>query len=100
VVLSGDARETLQRYARLRRLRLIVRKERLHPGAQLRFTDAGGTRLTCRPRDRSAQPPPLQRCAKPDLAGRSSELRLKSCFTRSDNLSLDAHCSPQGDGPS
>lgn len=28
-------------------LRLIVRKERLHPGAQLRFTDADGHRLTC-----------------------------------------------------
>ncbi|WP_405860924.1 IS1380 family transposase [Streptomyces sp. NBC_00090] len=28
-------------------MRLIVRKERLHPGAQLRFTDADGMRLTC-----------------------------------------------------
>ncbi|GAA1227504.1 MULTISPECIES: IS1380 family transposase [Streptomyces] len=28
-------------------LRLIVRKERPHPGAQLRFTDADGLRLTC-----------------------------------------------------
>lgn len=28
-------------------IRLIVRKERPHPGAQLRFTDADGTRLTC-----------------------------------------------------
>ncbi|MFF9403754.1 IS1380 family transposase [Streptomyces sp. NPDC014744] len=28
-------------------LRLIVRKERPHPGAQLRFTDADGMRLTC-----------------------------------------------------
>jgi hypothetical protein len=28
-------------------LRLIVRKERQHPGAQLRFTDADGMRLTC-----------------------------------------------------
>ncbi|GGY97670.1 IS1380 family transposase [Streptomyces poonensis] len=28
-------------------LRLIVRKERPHPGAQLRFTDADGHRLTC-----------------------------------------------------
>ncbi|WP_327289308.1 IS1380 family transposase [Streptomyces sp. NBC_01198] len=27
--------------------RLIVRKERPHPGAQLRFTDADGMRLTC-----------------------------------------------------
>lgn len=27
-------------------MRLIVRKERLHPGAQLRFTDADGLRLT------------------------------------------------------
>lgn len=26
---------------------LIVRKERPHPGAQLRFTDADGLRLTC-----------------------------------------------------
>lgn len=28
-------------------LRLIVRKEQPHPGAQLRFTDADGMRLTC-----------------------------------------------------
>ncbi|MFJ9759925.1 IS1380 family transposase [Streptomyces sp. NPDC101149] len=28
-------------------MRLIVRKERPHPGAQLRFTDANGMRLTC-----------------------------------------------------
>jgi Transposase DDE domain group 1 len=28
-------------------MRVIVRKERLHPGAQLRFTDPGGHRLTC-----------------------------------------------------
>jgi hypothetical protein len=28
-------------------MRLIVRKERAHPGAQLRFTDADGMRLTC-----------------------------------------------------
>ena len=27
-------------------MRLIVRKERPHPGAQLRFTDADGMRLT------------------------------------------------------
>ncbi|NUL15103.1 IS1380 family transposase [Streptomyces lunaelactis] len=28
-------------------MRLIVRKERAHPGAQLRFTDVDGLRLTC-----------------------------------------------------
>jgi hypothetical protein len=28
-------------------LRMVVRKERPHPGAQLRFTDADGMRLTC-----------------------------------------------------
>lgn len=28
-------------------IRLIVRKERPHPGTQLRFTDADGMRLTC-----------------------------------------------------
>jgi hypothetical protein len=28
-------------------MRLLVRKERPHPGAQLRFTDADGMRLTC-----------------------------------------------------
>jgi len=28
-------------------IRVIVRKERPHPGAQLRFTDIGGHRLTC-----------------------------------------------------
>ena len=28
-------------------MRLIVRRERPHPGAQLRFTDADGMRLTC-----------------------------------------------------
>jgi hypothetical protein len=30
-----------------RGMQLIVRKERPHPGAQLRFTDADGMRLTC-----------------------------------------------------
>src|SRR5258707_15688491 len=29
------------------RMRVIVRKERPHPGAQLRFTDIGGHRFTC-----------------------------------------------------
>ena len=28
-------------------MRVIVRKERPHPGAQLRFTDLGGHRFTC-----------------------------------------------------
>src|SRR5208282_3927188 len=28
-------------------IRIIVRKERPHPGAQLRFTDSGGHRFTC-----------------------------------------------------
>jgi hypothetical protein len=28
-------------------MRVIVRRERPHPGAQLRFTDAGGHRFTC-----------------------------------------------------
>ena len=28
-------------------IRVIVRKERPHPGAQLRFTDIGGHRFTC-----------------------------------------------------
>jgi hypothetical protein len=28
-------------------MRVIVRKERPHPGAQLRFTDIGGNRFTC-----------------------------------------------------
>jgi hypothetical protein len=30
-----------------RGMRLIVRKERPHPGAQLRFTDIDGNRVTC-----------------------------------------------------
>lgn len=79
-------------------MRLIVRKERPHPGAQLRFTDADGMRLTCfatqhqghadrrprtappparqsrgphprRPCHRPAQPPPARRRTEPDLAG-------------------------------
>jgi Transposase DDE domain group 1 len=29
------------------RMRMIVRKERPHPGAQLRFTDIGGHQFTC-----------------------------------------------------
>ena len=28
-------------------MRVIVRRERPHPGAQLRFTDPGGHRFTC-----------------------------------------------------
>jgi hypothetical protein len=47
-------------------MRVIVRKERPHPGAQMRFTDPGGQRFTCfatstkgRPARRSrATPPP------------------------------------------
>ncbi|MBB4987543.1 hypothetical protein GGE06_008516 [Streptomyces sp. SFB5A] len=79
-------------------MRLIVRKERPHPSAQLRFTDADGMRLTCfatnttgtrdrgpgaaapparprrgpdpcSPRHRSAQPPPAPHRAEPGLAG-------------------------------
>ncbi len=40
--LSGDVLEGWPKG-----MRLIVRKERPHPGAQLRFTDADGMRLTC-----------------------------------------------------
>ena len=75
-------------------MRLIVRKERPHPGAQLRFTDLDGLRLTCfatttkggqladlelrhrrrarcedRIRKRPAQPPPARHRPEPDLAG-------------------------------
>lgn len=32
---------------RLKGVRLIIRKERPYPGAQLRFTDADGMRITC-----------------------------------------------------
>lgn len=78
--------------------RLIVRKERLHPGAQLRLTDVDGTRLTrfatdtkggrlatlelrhrrrarCEDRIRNARdtglpkPAPARHCPEPDLAG-------------------------------
>jgi hypothetical protein len=37
-------------------MRLIVRKERPHPGAQLRLTDAGGMRLTCFATNTSGRP--------------------------------------------
>ncbi|MGC5344840.1 IS1380 family transposase [Streptomyces sp. DT171] len=37
-------------------LRLIVRKERPHPGAQLRLTDADGMRLTCFATNTSGRP--------------------------------------------
>lgn len=79
-------------------IRLIVRKEHPHPGAQLRFTDADEMRLTCfaintkpnpiaapelaapparprrgphprRPHHRPAQPSPARHRAEPDLAG-------------------------------
>lgn len=40
--LAGDVL-----YGRPKGMRLIVRKERPHPGAQLRLTDADGMRLTC-----------------------------------------------------
>ncbi|GAA1501733.1 IS1380 family transposase [Kitasatospora kazusensis] len=40
--LAGDVLK-----GRLAGMRLIVRKERPHPGAQLRFADADGMRLTC-----------------------------------------------------
>lgn len=62
-------------------MRLIVRKERPHPGAQLRITDADGHRITAfatstqgpiaalELRHRPAQPPPAHHRAEPDLAG-------------------------------
>jgi hypothetical protein len=78
-------------------MRLVVRKERPHPGAQLRFTDADGTADLLRhehdrhrdrgpgvaappegtsrgpyprgPRHRPAQPAPARRCPESDLAG-------------------------------
>lgn len=77
-------------------MRLIVCKERPHPGAQLRFTDLDGNRLLRdqhkrrparrprtpspqtgplrgphpkRPRHRPAQPPPARHRTEPDLAG-------------------------------
>lgn len=37
-------------------IRLIVRKERPHPGAQLRLTDADGMRLTCFPTNTLGRP--------------------------------------------
>ncbi|MEV5366122.1 IS1380 family transposase [Streptomyces cellulosae] len=37
-------------------MRLIVRKERPHPGAQLRLTDADGMRLTCSATNTSGRP--------------------------------------------
>lgn len=37
-------------------MRLIVRKERPHPGAQLRLTDADGMRLTCFATDTARTP--------------------------------------------
>ncbi|MCX4482346.1 transposase [Streptomyces anulatus] len=81
-------------------MRLIVRKERPYPGAQLRFTDLDGLRLTCfatntqggqladlelrhrrrvrcedrirnAPRHRPAQPAPARNRPEPDLAGDS-----------------------------
>lgn len=75
-------------------IRMIVRKERPHPGVQLRFTDLDGLQLTCfatntkkrparqpgitspppgphpkRPRHRPAQPAPARHRPEPDLAG-------------------------------
>ncbi|SOR77699.1 hypothetical protein SCNRRL3882_1169 [Streptomyces chartreusis NRRL 3882] len=37
-------------------MRLIVRKERPHPGAQLRITDADGRRITCFATDTTGRP--------------------------------------------
>lgn len=88
-------------------MRLIVRKERPHPGAQLRFTDIDGLRLTCSatntkggqlaglelrhhrpsPLAPPARPMALDRCHHPRNrpAPRSVELRLTNHFTRPDN---------------
>lgn len=42
-------------------MRIIVRKERPHPGAQLRFTDADGHRFTCFATDaKKGQPADLE----------------------------------------
>src|SRR5207344_3394787 len=44
-----------------RGMRVIIRKERPHPGAQLRFTDIGGHRFTCFATDaRGGQLPDLE----------------------------------------
>ncbi|MBB4790309.1 hypothetical protein BJY54_000921 [Streptomyces nodosus] len=49
--LTGDVLE-----GRPKEMRLIVRKERPHPGAQLRLIDADGMRLTCFATNTSGQP--------------------------------------------
>ena len=101
-------------------MRLIVRKERPHPGAQLRITDADGMRLTCfatnttgrpiaelelrhrqpgpgrgphprRPRHRPAQPAPARHRPEPDLAGDRPD--------RARPAGLDAHARPDRPGP-
>ncbi|BAC70318.1 putative ISNCY family ISMk1-like transposase [Streptomyces avermitilis MA-4680 = NBRC 14893] len=47
-------------------MRLIVRKERPHPGAQLRFTDLDGLRLTCFATNTQAASSPTSNCATAD----------------------------------
>jgi hypothetical protein len=100
-------------------MRLIVRKERPHPGAQLRFTDADGLRLTAfatntttltiaalelrhrqraraEDRIRNAAPPACATCpctkgAEPDLAGDRAD--------RPGPAGLDAHARPDRRNP-
>ena len=44
-------------------MRVIVRKERPHPGAQLRFTDIDGHRVTCFATDADPGSSPTWNCA-------------------------------------
>jgi hypothetical protein len=44
---SNPAGRSRGRDSRHAQMRVIVRKERPHPGAQLRFTDIDGHRVTC-----------------------------------------------------
>ncbi|GGZ39805.1 hypothetical protein GCM10010344_00280 [Streptomyces bluensis] len=50
-------------------MRLIVRRERPHPGAQLRFTDADGMRLTCFATNTRNVPSPRSNCATASARG-------------------------------
>lgn len=67
-------------------MRPTVRKERPHPGAQLRFTDADGTRLTCIAINITNTPSPRWKCVT--ASARAEDRHPRRPYTGLRNLPL------------
>lgn len=73
-----------------RGMRLVIRKERLHPGAQFRFTDADGMWLTCFATDTKNVPiaaVELRHCQRGRAEDRVRAARATGLRNRADDCS-------------